>query len=318
MLKPEKLRKNDKVAIVAPSMAAKKDTVNKAAEMVRKLGLEPVVYKSCYLIDDEKNVSDKLRADDINHAFKDNSIKGIISLKAGYGTQSLLNFIDYEVIKENPKVFIGFSDITALHLALNKLCNMVSFHGPLATSRIYKKDKSGFEFDQYTYDYLYKNLFEDKPLGIIQNPQNENLDCLYAGVANGQLIGGNLTLLVKTLGTKYEIETKGRILFIEDMGETLDNIYNMLTQLEDAKKFEDCSGVILGTWIRCGEEYSNENERQEKLKEIFNKVLVKYRKPVLLNLRGGHNVPMITLPFGVNVVIDAEERQINFTEGACR
>ena len=318
MLKPEKLERNDTVAIVAPSQAAREETVNRAIKTIQVLGLKPVVYRSCYLIEDNFNVPDKSRAEDINKAFGDPSIKGIISLKAASGTLSLLSLIDYKMIKSNPKIFMGFSDITGVHLALNKLCNLVTFHGPLATSSILVKDKNSLEIDAYTYKYLYKNLFTDKPLGIIENPPGEQLECLCPGTARGKIIGGNLTLLSQTIDTKYDVDAKDKILFIEDWGESLENISSMLKKLAKTHKFEECAGIILGTWVKCGEEYANTRERELRLRAVFNEMLVPYGKPVLSNLRGGHNVPMITLPFGVDVELDAEKKEINFVESANR
>lgn len=316
MLKPEKLNINDQVAIVAPSQAAKAQTVNRAIKTISALNLKPIVYNSCYLIDDNTEVPDEIRANDINEAFRNPLIKGIISLKAGYGTLSILDYIDYETVRLNPKIFIGFSDITALHLAINKFSDLVTFHGPLASSNICKKGKSGLEFDEYTYDYLSKNIFDNKPLGILENPQNDELECLYEGNAKGKLTGGNLTILYETLGTKYEIDTKDKILFIEDMGESLTSISNMLHKLSDANKFADCNGVILGTWIRCAEEYSDENQRKLKMKEIFEENILKHHKPVISNLRAGHNIPMITLPLGINIELYAKEKVIKYVESA--
>lgn len=316
MIKPEKLKLNDRVAIVAPSQAAKEEVVNRAIKMVEKLGLTPVVYKSCYLINDEIDVPPEIRAKDINEAFRDPSIKGLISLKAGYGTPHILPFIDYEMIKSNPKIFMGFSNITVLHLALNKFSKLVIFHGPSASFNIWKRGKVGHNLDEYTYQSLYKNLFTSEPLGIIENPKDEKLQCLYPGYSEGELIGGNLTLLVKTIGTKYEIDTRDKILFIEDMGEPLSNILAMLKEMDRAKKFNHCKGIILGTWVKCGEEYKNTKEREEKLKEIFYRVLLPYKKPTFINLRAGHNVPMITLPLGVKVQLNGEKNEINFIESA--
>ena len=318
MIKPEKLKLNDRVAIVAPSQAAKEDLVNRAIKMVEKLGLTPVVYKSCYLINNEIDVPPEIRAKDINNAFKDPSIKGIISLKAGYGTMHILPFIDYEMIKSNPKVFMGFSNITVLHLALNKFSSLITFHGPSASFNIWKKGKAKHDIDEYTYKSLYKSLFVSEPLGIIENPVSEEIQCLYSGNVEGEIIGGNLTLLVNTLGSKYEIDTRNRILFIEDMGEPLSNIFSMLKKMEKSKKFKHCEGIILGTWIKCGEEYNSIKEREEKLKEIFSSVLLPYKKPIFINLRAGHNVPMVTLPLGVKVKLNGEKNEINFIESATK
>lgn len=315
MIKPNKLKRNDKVAIVAPSMSAKEENVNKAIKTVRQMGLNPVVYKSCYLINDKEQVDAQQRANDIMEAFQDDKIKGLISLRAGYGTLEVLDFLDYDVIRKNPKVFMGFSDITAMHLALNKYSDLITFHGPLATSNIRVKGKNGTEIDPYTRYYLESALFSEKPMGIIKNPVDEPIVVFNEGKAKGQLLGGNLTLLQQTLGTKYEIDAKGKILFIEDFGESVESIQNMLKQLEVAGKLDDCAGMLVGTWVKCAEEYP-EAERTAILNEKISEILVPHGKPILSNIRSGHNVPMLVFPEGIETEIDTKEKKIDFTEPA--
>lgn len=312
MIVPSKLRQGDRVAIVAPSQQAKKDTVDKATRMISELGLQPVLYDSCYLIEDEKEVNPRERADDINAAFCDNTIKAIFSIKAGYGTMEVLPFIDFDMIQKNPKIFIGFSDITGIHLALNKRCDLVTYYGPLASSRIYKQKKNKLTFDPYTYDYLKKNLFEDFSLGIVKNPDGEMLECIYPGKCTGRIYGGNLTLLVNSLGTEFQLDTKGSIVFMEDMGESIDSIKKMLQELEKYKLFDECNGILLGTWTKCAEEIAEQEEREEKLKSMFYEVLSPYKKPILYNLRSGHNVPMLTIPLGIKVTMDTIDKTIKF------
>lgn len=319
MIKPETLKKKDKVAIVAPSMSAKAESINKAIKQVRQLGLNPIVYKSCYMINDKEQVPAQERANDIMEAFKDESIKGIIALRAGYGTLEILDLLDYNIIRQNPKVFMGFSDITGMHLALNKFCDLVTFHGPIATSNIRVKTANGTEIDPYTKKYIEKALFEERAIGILENPENEEITILKEGIAQGKLIGGNLSLLHQTLGTKYEIDCKNKIIFIEDFGESIDNIDKMIVDLKNAGKFNDCVGILIGTWIKCAEELP-EQERDKMINNRIVSILGDLNKPIMCNIRSGHSIPMMTFPEGVETIIDTREKNIEIIEEAtiCR
>lgn len=305
----------DKVAIVAPSMSSKKDSVNSAIKTIRQMGLSPVVYKSCYMINDMEQVPAEKRAKDIMDAFQDDDIKAIIALRAGSGTLEVLDFLDFEIIRKNPKIFMGFSDITGMHLALNKYSDLISFYGPLATSKIRVKENNTTVIEPYTRTYLEKTLFSDIPIGEVINPTGETLEVLNNGKAKGELLGGNLTLLYQTLGTKYEIDTKGKIIFIEDFGESLSSIVKMIKAFGNAGKFDECAGIILGTWTKCLEEFP-ENERKEVLNKELSLILAPYGKPIISNIRSGHNIPMLTLPFGTMVEIDTEKTLISFCESA--
>lgn len=312
IIKPNKLCLGDKVAVIAPSSPAKEELVAKGERMLRALGLEPVMYPSCYMKYGYLSGPDDKRAKDIVDAFCDPSIKGIVCLRGGYGTPRILNMLDYEQIKRNPKVFIGYSDITGLHIAFNKLCNMVTYHGFMATSSIYKKKGDRFKFESYTIESINKNLFTNEAIGEFQNPPGEDMRSLYDGLAQGELIGGNLSLLAATLGSQYEIDTKGKILFIEDTGEAVYRIDRMLTSLALAHKFDDCSGIILGTWTDCPPKVDCEDDLP--IMDVFREILLPYKKPVITNFRAGHNSPQPVIAFGTKVIMDSSNKKIIFTE----
>ncbi len=315
MNKPKKLIMGDKVAVVAPSSAADLKSVENGELKLKAIGLNPVMYPTCFTNYGHLSASDEDRAKDINDAFRDDSIKGIICLRGGYGTPRILNMLDYDMIKKNPKVFVGFSDITTLHVAFNQICNMITFHGPMATSNFAKIKNDKVEFEPYTYNSLTKSILTNEPIGEFINPPNEKLFKFKGGKAEGSIIGGNLTLLVSTLGSKYEIDTKGKILFIEEVGEPVYKIDRMLTSLCLAGKINDCSGVILGTFANCiREEKAYEGGLDLTLDEVINNTLVPLNKPVIGNFRAGHNFPQPTIPLGTHVIMDADIKKIIFTE----
>lgn len=314
IIKPKKLNLGDRVAIIAPSSPTTDEAVEKGEKMIKAMGLEPVMYPTCYTRHGHFSAPDYIRAKDINDAFGDKSIKGIICLKGGYGTPRLLNLLDYELIKANPKIFVGYSDITGIHIAFNKICRMVTYHGFMAVSSIYKKKGDKFKFHPYTFESIKKNLFTNEAPGLVENPPGEFMDSLFGGKAEGELIGGNLSLLVSTLGSTYEIDTKGKILFMEDVGEAVYRVDRMLTSLSLAGKFDDCSGIILGTWTDCNPEEKGDGNIDLSLEEVFNEILLPYKKPIITNFRAGHNQPQPVLAFGTKVIIDADKKEIIFTE----
>lgn len=315
MIKGKPLKKGDKVAVVAPSSPCGIQTVEKGKLIVEALGLNPVMYPCCYKSYGHLSGTDEERAKDVNDAFNDENIKGIICLRGGYGATRILNLLNYEMIKSNPKVFIGYSDVTALHIAFNQLCNLVTFHGPMATSNFAKVKSNKVKFDNYTRESLVNNIFNSEPAGLYTNPKDEELKSLNTGKGEGPLIGGNLTLLVSTLGSPYEIDTRNKILFIEEVGEPVYKIDRMLTSLALAGKFDHCSGIILGTFLHCErEEKSYEGGLDLPLMEVIENTLLRFNKPIIYNFKAGHNFPQPTLALGTNVIIDADLRTVKFTE----
>lgn len=304
------LKKNDKVAIIAPSSPANYKIVLEAKEAVKQLGLTPIMFPSCFKSHGHLSGSDEIRAKDINDAFSNPEIKGIICLKGGYGVPRILPLLDYSKIKKNPKIFIGYSDITALHIALAKKCNMITYHGPMAAAGLIKS------LDEYTISYFKKALFSTVPLGLVKNPNDEEIITLVDGTVNGKIIGGNLSLIVSTLGSPYEIDVKNKILFIEEVHESNYKIDRMLTSLALANKFNDCSGIILGTFSNCNPEFKNGIQKDLDLDIIFKEIIIPFNKPTILNFRAGHNYPQPTFPFGVDVNLNATDKTITFLESS--
>jgi muramoyltetrapeptide carboxypeptidase len=318
MNKPKFLKYGDRVAVVAPSSATDLKSVEKAEQKLKAMGLNPVMYPTCYKNYGHLSAPDLERAKDINDAFRDESIQGIICLRGGYGTPRILNMLDYEMIAANPKVFVGFSDITALHIAFNQICHMITFHGPMATSNFAKFNNDSIDFEPYTYESLKKNIFSNDIVGEYLNPKNEPLTSFYGGIAEGELIGGNLTLLVATMGSKYEVDTKNKILFIEEVNEPIYKIDRMLTTLALAGKFEDCAGIIFGTFTGCErEEKAYEGGLDLTLEEVINNTVTQFKKPTIGNFLAGHRFPQPTLPFGTRVKIDGDINKVYFLESGC-
>lgn len=296
MKRPKPLKCGDKIALIAPCGPVKQDRIEASVKSIKELGLDAVLCESCtcsrgFL----SGKSDKSKADEVNRMFKDKNIKGIFAMRGGYGASRILPMLDYDLIKANPKVFVGYSDVTALHIAFNQKCGFITFHGPMASTELYKG------VDEYTINSFKKNIFSSEPLGIIKNPNGENLKTLVKGNAEGILTGGNLSLLVSSIGTTYEINTKGKILFIEEVGEEPYRIDRMLLQLKQSGKIKDAVGIVLGQFTKCD---PCEPEKSLTLEEIFNDLICSENKPVLYNVSCGHSVPTMTLPMGAKARIE--------------
>jgi muramoyltetrapeptide carboxypeptidase len=234
MIKPKTLKKGDLIGITAPSGAVEDPSVVYEAEKgLKALGFEVKIAKSCFQKYGYLAGRDEERARDLNRLFQDKDVSGILCIKGGYGATRILDMLDYDMIRENPKAFIGYSDITALHLAFHKYCDLVTFHGPVG----YDVTPS---FEEYSKSFFLKALTTGRPVGELFNPPDREIRCCYPGKAKGPLIGGNLSLVAATIGTKYEIDTKGKLLLLEDIDERPYRVDRMLTQLLMAGKLHDC------------------------------------------------------------------------------
>lgn len=297
MITPKPLFPGAKVALTCASSAVPAERLEPAVANVKALGFEPVVYPSC-LFESRHGyfaADDAQRAKDIQDAFADPSIDGILSIRGGYGAHRILPLLDLDAIAKTPKYFSGYSDVTALHTAFNQTCGFVTYHTIMPSTEYYKN------VDDYSMNYLRRALFGTLS-GQLENPDGMPMTTLVPGKASGTLCGGNLSLLAASLGTPWEIDTRGKILFLEDIGEKTYRVDSMLTQLRNAGKFADCAGVILGAWTDCPPEYP---ERTLLLPEIFAELIAPAGKPTLMDVQCGHILPTMSLPLGETVVMDA-------------
>lgn len=301
MIRPKPLKEGDKIGLIGPCSPTPEDRIEPSIKVMKELGFKVVLGESCTGYHGFLSGSDELRASDINRMFNDKSIKGIFAIRGGYGAARLLDMLDYEMIAKNPKVFAGYSDVTTLHNVFNKKCNLITFHTPMPSTELYKG------VDSYTMDYFRKNIFREEPLGVLKNPDGQEIKTLVGGKAKGKLVGGNLSLVVSSLGTPYEINTKGKILFLEDVDESPYRIDRMLLQLKQSGKFKDAAGIILGAWTNCEAE---EGENSLCLIEVFEELIKPENKPTIYNLACGHCMPTMSLPLGSKVTVDGDKREV--------
>jgi muramoyltetrapeptide carboxypeptidase len=246
--------------------------------------------------------------------FQDPEVKGVVCIRGGYGSGQLLAGIDYDLIRRNPKVFLGYSDITAMHLAIQRKTGLVTFHGPVPLSG----------FTDYTIEHFRKALFEKQPLGTLTNPPETNelrpkhtLRTIRGGKARGRLTGGTLSLILATMGTPFEIETRGRILFLEDVDEQPYSIDRMLTNLRLAGKLQAAAGIVFGECSDCApRDYKPSFNSTLLLGEVLDEILGGLKAPVLSGLTFGHTPDQLTLPEGVMATLDADRGELIIEETA--
>lgn len=307
MNKPKALKPGDTLGLLAPASITDPNNVDKAIEKLKEMGFNVKVGKSPYKRYGYLSGEDKVRADDINSMFKDKEIDGIICTRGGYGTPRILPLLDYDAIRDNPKVFIGFSDITALHIAFNQKSELVTYHGPMAVSNLIK------EVSEFTMESLLDSISRTASERVINNPEGTKLVTVCQGIAEGIVTGGNLSLLTNSIGTPYEIDTKGKILFIEEISEDVYKIDRALNQLKLAGKFEDAIGIILGDFNDCDK---SKHDESLSLMKVIKHHIKNANKPTIFNLKSGHCEPMVTLPLGIKVRLDATERALTILESS--
>jgi len=304
LIRPRALREGDTVGLITPSSyVSDPDRLALAERTARFFGLKPRFGKNVRKREGYLGGAVDQRVEDLHDMFRDPEVKAVFAIRGGYGSAQLLDRIDYALIRSHPKIFLGYSDITALHLAIQKHAGLVTFHGPIVLSR----------FTQYTQTYFRRALFETRPLGRVTNPPDSDplrpahtLRTVRPGRARGPLIGGNLTLISTTMGTPYEIETRGKILFLEDVEEQPYSIDRMLTQLRLAGKLTDAAGVIFGQCQDCRpRDFQPSYESTLSVGEVVDEILGKLQTPVLSGLTVGHTDDQLTLPLGVMAELDA-------------
>jgi muramoyltetrapeptide carboxypeptidase len=246
--------------------------------------------------------------------FTDRIVDGILCVRGGYGTARLLPLLEFGVIRKNPKVFVGYSDITSLHCAFLVKSNLISFHGPMLNSDFAKDNMPAFT----TQSFL-RTLMRPEAYGDITAGYQGKVKTLRGGVANGQLIGGNLSLLCASLGTPWQPPFRDRILFLEDLDEVPYRMDRLLTQLLNAGLLQQLSGIAVGINKDCEDPLAKKTkEYRQTVEDVFRDRLLPLKIPVAMNLPFGHVPHNATLPVGAHVTLDATNGRLLLEEAAVR
>ncbi len=305
IIKPRKLIGNSMIAIIAPAGPVRQEQIDKAQDVLSEMG-----YRSCYnkaILSKKGHLagSDEVRLNDLHEAFENKDINAVICIRGGYGTTRIIDKIDYDLIKRNPKIFIGYSDITALLNSINQQVGLITFHGVVGISA----------FTEYTKKEFSSILSAEENELIIYPKDNNTIKTIFPGKAKGRLVGGNLSLVNALIGTKYQIDFADKIVFLEDIGEAPYKIDRMLTQLLLCDCLQKASGIILGIFTDCdinNKELTSENSLS--LVEVFKERLGHLNIPIISGFSFGHVQNQAIFPIGIEAELDTGFNGIKLLE----
>ncbi|TVQ45043.1 MAG: LD-carboxypeptidase, partial [Saprospirales bacterium] len=305
LVKPTPLRQGDTIGLIAPSSPFDEERYERAKTNIKELGFK---LKEGRHLHKEKGYlagTDQQRLEDLHRMFDDRKIRGIWCIRGGYGSTRMLNKIDFSLIAANPKVFLGYSDITALHNAIMCKTGLATFHGPVAATKM----------NEYNVDHLMPLISDSGHFPFTISSASENVErgkeeeiyeevTISGGRAIGKLTGGNLTLLSALVGTGYLDSFSEKIVFLEDINEPPYKVDRMLTHLLNATDLKKAAGIALGIFTGCE---ARPNSWSLTLRETIVDRLSNLGIPVVYGLSFGHIDYQFTLPMGIHAELNADE-----------
>jgi muramoyltetrapeptide carboxypeptidase len=316
ILKPDRLCFGDTVGIVAPaSPPPDPAAVDRAVAGLEKMGFKPRLAKNIRARLGFLAGGDRERAADLMALFADKKVRAILCLRGGYGAARLLARLDYALIRRNPKIFAGYSDITSLHSALARKVRLITFHAPMLNSELLAP-----HCPEFTRKSFLRTVMEAQPAGgISEGCTEKTATILHGGVAEGRLTGGNLSVLCASVGTPFQPDFTGRILFFEDVGERPYRLDRMLTHLLNAGILQKVAGVAVGVNRDCEEPKTpGRDEFRQTAADVLKERLAQLRVPVVTGLPFGHQPMNATLPVGARARLDGNRGELFITEAAVR
>jgi muramoyltetrapeptide carboxypeptidase len=303
-IQPPGLKIGDTVCIVAPaSTIEQRDGLNQGIETLESMGFrvrydERIFQSSRYLAGDDSS-----RAEELIRSFKDSSIQAVIALRGGYGCARLIPHLTRQRLRPHPKIFMGFSDLTTLHLFFRKRFGWITIHGPMAMTLTPENLHSNQHLLSLLTDPGYRPTLSFENL--------ETMETWTPGVAEGELTGGCLSIIATSIGTSYEIKTEGRILFLEDHGEPPYRLDRILTHLRLAGKLQSAAGLLLGSFSNC-----DPTQGTYSAKDVLREILADLNVPTIAGFPAGHSRENWALPLGARVRLDANTQSITLIEPA--
>ena len=313
IIKPPKLKEGDTIGLIAPGSFIREDELNESVKNLEALGFKVYYSDNILIRDGYLGGSDEVRAGELNFMFREEKIRGIVCARGGYGCARILPMLDYDAIIHNPKPLIGYSDVTALLTGIFNKTGLVCFHGPVGISTFN-------EFSIYNFrnvlmeagDLFEMNCYED-------NSENESyrITPIRTGEAAGELIGGNLSIITSLEGTPYGFDTKGKIIFLEEVGEEPYRIDRMLTHLRLSGKLQQAAGIALGVFKNCEVKSQDPSFKTSfNLMEVLNDRLYDLGIPVIYGMSFGHISNKFTLPVGIMANLNVLNRTLTLLESA--
>lgn len=300
MIKPCALREGDQVAVIAPAGPPDREKLIQGIRVIEKMGLDVVIGRHVFDVREDLTTNDQNRLADLHDAFCDPAIRGIFCANGGFGSARIAPMIDYAKIQRNPKIFWGYSDITYLLNSIQNFSDLVTFHGPMVATDLNDKIRTAETESSFFPLFTRESLTYDS--------RKSSLITLAHGTGEGRLVGGNLDLLTNGLGTPFQVNTKGAILLIEEVGAHSFLINAMLTHLKHAGVFDEVEGVVIGDLQAEPDEYA-------KIKVVLQDFFASASFPVVENFHIGHCQPNYGVPLGTNAKLTTSPPRLVIDSG---
>lgn len=300
-VRPPILEQGDTIGIVTLGSPLDPMVINQGIQTLESFGFNVVLGDNVYEATGFLAGTPEERATDLMNMFENNAVKMILPTRGGVGVEGILPFLDYDLIRNNPKIISGYSDITILLNTLTQLSDMITFHSLLLLD--FRPSTPAYNYDQF-----FSATSVVLPRRIIENPPGMPQMSIVPGNVTGPIVGGNLTSLIGSLGTPYEINTEGKILFLEDTHEPTNTIYRYLSMLRLAGKFDDCVGIVMGECTNCPNAYNT------SYADLINGVIVPLGKPLMTNVATGHGFYKAAIPIGAMANLDTVNNTLTITE----
>lgn len=300
-IKPPILQPGDTIGIVTLGSPLADSTINSRIETLKYLGFQVVLGQYVYAENGFLAGTDEQRASDLMNMFADDRVKMILPTRGGVGVAAILPYLDYTFIRNHPKILSGYSDITVLLNVLAQYSNLITFQSLLLIDFT-------MNAPAYNYNQFFTAMSTLTAPRRIQNPPGIPQISKVMGNVTGPIVGGNLTSFVDTLGTPYEIDTKGRILLLEETHEPVNTVYRYMNALKLAGKFDDCIGIVMGQCTNCPVAYGVSYEN------LINKFVVSLGKPLMTNVTTAHGTYKAAIPIGTTVNLDTVNNALTVLE----
>lgn len=304
-IRPPILRAGDTVGIVSLGSPRDEATINTRIQFLEGLGFNVIVGNYVYSQSGYVAATAQQRASDLMGMFENPDVRAIIPVRGGTGVKDIIPYLNYNVINNNPTIITGYSDITVLLNVLYIWADLITFHSLLLLD--FRDTTPAYNFNQFF--TATSTLISPRPL---ENPPGIPLVSRVPGNINGTIVGGNLQSFVDTLGTPYEVDTRGRIIFIEETHEAVSRVYRLIMHLVHAGKFSDCEGIIMGECSNCLDAYGKTYEN------LINEVMIPLGKPLMTNLASGHGYYKMAIPIGAMANLNTIDNTLTITEPTVR
>ncbi|WML33799.1 LD-carboxypeptidase [Clostridium sp. OS1-26] len=299
--RPPILRAGDTIGIVTLGSPLSADVINDGIQTLKNMGFNVVLGKYVYSYNGYIAATEQQRAFDLMEMFKNPDVKAIIPSRGGVGVAGIIPYLDYSVIAQNPKIVTGYSDITILLNILYIWANLITFHSLLLID--FRSTTPAYNFNQFF--TATSTLTSPREL---ENPPEMPLISKVSGNVTGAIVGGNLTSFVDNLGTPFEVDTRGKILLIEEVHEPINTVYRYINHLILAGKFRDCAGIIMGECTNCEPAYGKSYE------DLINEVMMPLNKPLMTNLASGHGIYKMAIPIGAQANLNTYNNTLTILE----